>query len=371
MKVGIITFHASFNYGSMLQALALQTFLAKLGHDVEIINFRQKSQKLGYGKPLSFSSLPNAKRSVKRMLAPATIRPLYRKWHLFNDFMHKWLNLTNEYSTLDDLRQADLKLDALITGSDQIWNTTVFDFSEAYFGTFVDGNTAKIAYAPSMGPAPESQDVGYLKKLLNGYKAVSVREERTKRFLESNGICGNVSVVLDPTMLLDATDYEVLYGKKPLVDGQYIFYYTPGFGPRHEFLREAAYIGKRLNLPVVCDNCYTPGALRGYDNVRPHIATGPAEFLNLVKNATVVCGASFHLMVFSILFRKDFYCMNGDIDSRMNNLMRTLRMDDRIWSINDKTRNRIAPTEYTAAFAEAYAMQKLKSKEFLIESLTK
>ena len=371
MKIGIITFHASFNYGSMLQAWALQTFLEKQGHEVKIINFRQKSQKIGYDKPIALSSLPNVKRSVKRLLlAPATIRPLYRKWHLFDGFMHKWQNLTDEYNTLDELEQARFGLDALITGSDQIWNTTVFDFSEAYFGTFVDGNTMKIAYAPSMGPAPENQDVAYLKKLLNGYKAVSVREERTRKFLEGNGICNNVSVVLDPTMLLDAADYDVLYDKKPLIDGQYVFYYTPGSGPRHEFLSEAAYIGKRLDLPVVCDNCYTPGALRGYDNVHPHVATGPAEFLNLVKNAAVVCGASFHLMVFSILFRKDFYCMNGDFDSRMNNLMKNLCLEDRIWSITDKNLNRIVPTEYTAAFAEAYGREKSKSQEFLKDALT-
>lgn len=371
MKIGIITFHASFNYGSMLQAWALQTFLEKQGHEVKIINYRQKSQKTGYDKPITFSSLPNVKRSVKRiLLAPATIGSLYRKWNLFDRFMQRWLNLTEEYNTLDELKQAHFGLDVLITGSDQIWNTTVFDFSEAYFGTFVDGNTMKIAYAPSMGPTPESQDVAYLKKLLNGYKAVSVREERTRNFLEDNSICGNVCVVLDPTMLLDAADYNVLYDKKPLIDGQYVFYYTPGFGPRHEFLREAAYIGKQLGLPVVCDNCYTPGALRGYYNVHPHVATGPAEFLNLVKNATVVCGASFHLMVFSIIFHKDFYCMNGDVDSRMNNLMKTLCLEDRIWSITDKGRNRIAPTEYTAASAEAYLREKSKSQEFLKDALT-
>lgn len=371
MKIGIITFHASFNYGSMLQAWALQTFLEKQGHEVKIINYRQKSQKTGYDKPITFSSLPNVKRSVKRiLLAPATIGSLYRKWNLFDRFMQRWLNLTEEYNTLDELKQAHFGLDVLITGSDQIWNTTVFDFSEAYFGTFVDGNTMKIAYAPSMGPTPESQDVAYLKKLLNGYKAVSVREERTRNFLEDNSICGNVCVVLDPTMLLDAADYNVLYDKKPLIDGQYVFYYTPGFGPRHEFIREAAYIGKQLGLPVVCDNCYTPGALRGYYNVHPHVATGPAEFLNLVKNATVVCGASFHLMVFSIIFHKDFYCMNGDVDSRMNNLMKTLCLEDRIWSITDKGRNRIAPTEYTAASAEAYLREKSKSQEFLKDALT-
>lgn len=38
MKTGILTFHASHNYGSMLQAFALQTTIQKMGHECEIIN---------------------------------------------------------------------------------------------------------------------------------------------------------------------------------------------------------------------------------------------------------------------------------------------------------------------------------------------
>ena len=40
MKIGIITFHASFNYGSMLQAWAMQTYLEQQGHEVWIVNYR-------------------------------------------------------------------------------------------------------------------------------------------------------------------------------------------------------------------------------------------------------------------------------------------------------------------------------------------
>lgn len=171
--------------------------------------------------------------------------------------------------------------------------------------------------------------------MLKGYSAVSVREERTKRFIVDNGIFNNVEVVLDPTMLLEGCDYDMLYDKEPLVKGDYLFYYTPG-GVRHEFLSEASKIGKELGLPVICESCYLPGDLSRYDNVTPYIPVGPSEFLNLVKNAKVVCGASFHLMVFSILFNKDFYCMNGDVDSRMNNLMKVCGCEDRIWSIKQK-----------------------------------
>ena len=68
-------------------------------------------------------------------------------------------------------------------------------------------------------------DVKYLKKLLQGYRAVSVREERTKQFIEDYGIFKNVEIVLDPTMLLDGCDYDLLYGKEPLIKEDYIFYY--------------------------------------------------------------------------------------------------------------------------------------------------
>lgn len=367
MKIGIITFHAAFNYGSMLQAYAMQTFLERQGNSVEIVNFRPCNQKDGYPKPIDFTNKSNLKNSMKRLLlAPRTIVPLNKKWHLFDAFLHQHLHLTKEYSTLDELKATNFDYDVLITGSDQIWNTEAFDFSEAYFGTFVNDNTKKIAYAPSMGPAPENQNVDYLKSLFNGYYAVSVREERTRQFIVDNGIFKDVEVVLDPTMLLEGCDYDSLYNKEPLIKGDYIFYYTPG-GVRHEFLSEASKMGKELGLPVICEACYQPGDLNIYDNVKPYIPTGPSEFLNLIKNAKIVCGASFHLMVFSILFNKDFYCMNGDVDSRMNNLMKVFGCEDRIWSIVDKRSNKIGSKK---TINNGVLSEKRKtSKRFICDSL--
>ena len=47
-KVGILTFHASHNYGSMLQAFALQQILKKLQYTPKIINLRTEKQKQMY-----------------------------------------------------------------------------------------------------------------------------------------------------------------------------------------------------------------------------------------------------------------------------------------------------------------------------------
>lgn len=368
MNIGVITFHAAFNYGSMLQAYAMQTILEKQGHKVEIINFRTKEQKLGYPKAIELSSLHNIKQSIIHLFEPSSISMLNKKWNRFDNFLHKYLNLTKEYTTLEELKQANFNYDILITGSDQIWNTLAFDFSEAYFGSFVGSQTSKVAYAPSMGPNPEKQDTAYLRMLLSDFKAVAVREARTKDFLEKNQILRNVDIVLDPTMLLDAQDYNSLYSDEPLIKGKYIFYYTPG-SIRHEFLKEAEMMAEKMRLPVICDTFYRSKDLKGYKHIFSYPSTGPSEFLNLIKNAYMVCGASFHLMVFSILFKKNFYCMNGDVDSRMNHLMKTVGLENNIWSITHKTEFQFAETNYTSEIQENIRKAKEKSIEFLKKNL--
>ena len=75
MKIGIITFHASHNYGSMLQAWALQTYLAKQGHEVEIINYRSFFQKRMYFKAFEWGNKNAWKSSLKRLfLYPSSFR---------------------------------------------------------------------------------------------------------------------------------------------------------------------------------------------------------------------------------------------------------------------------------------------------------
>ena len=89
MNIGIITFHAAHNYGSMLQAYAMQTFLERQGHHVEIVNFRPLSQKKGYPKPIDFTTMATMKQSIKRIcIAPQTIKPLNERWTLFENFLN-------------------------------------------------------------------------------------------------------------------------------------------------------------------------------------------------------------------------------------------------------------------------------------------
>ena len=67
MKIGVITFHAALNYGSALQAYALQEYLSARGHDVSIIDFRSLAQRRLYPAPVCFNSVYNTKQSLRRL----------------------------------------------------------------------------------------------------------------------------------------------------------------------------------------------------------------------------------------------------------------------------------------------------------------
>ena len=59
------------------------------------------------------------------------------------------------------------------------------------------------------------------------------------------------------------------------------------------------------------------------------VVSGPAEFLNLVNNAQIVVGKSFHLVIFSILFHKNFITIKRKNEARMESLFSQLMIGDR------------------------------------------
>ncbi len=341
MKIGIVTFHASHNYGSMLQAWALQTFLVKQGHEVEIINYRSFFQKRMYFKAFEWGNKNAWKSSLKRLfLYPSSFRGLNKKWHLFEDFLHKELYLTPEFNTVEQLYQAKFDYDVVIVGSDQIWNTDTKECTEAYFANFV--NCPKISYAASFGPDVSHIKVDFIRKHLKGFQALSVREEAGKQFLIKNGLADKTEIVCDPTLLLESQDYNALIDEKPLIEEDYIFFYTPHAVPRAYF-PIANEIGEKLGMPVLTDRAYYPKDIKQYKYIHNYPEVGPKEFLNLIKNAKLILGGSFHMLVFSLLFHKDFYSINGDVDERTKNLLSKVEFQDRAISLNNQYINQISP----------------------------
>ena len=48
MRIGLLTYHHSANYGAVMQSYATCRALKELGHEVEFINFQQEIQGKGF-----------------------------------------------------------------------------------------------------------------------------------------------------------------------------------------------------------------------------------------------------------------------------------------------------------------------------------
>lgn len=329
-KVGIITFHASHNYGSMLQVYALQQVIIGMGYNCEVINFRTSRQKGFYCPPFMRGTILG--RIKRTLIYLPFICSFIRKHRLFELFLKEKLILTSkEYSTIEELESADFDYDYYISGSDQIWNKLCFDFDWAYFLSFVKTGK-RIAYAPSMGPEPESSfENNYvlkIKSLLSRYDAISVREKETAlKIKDFTG--GNYDVVLDPTLLLPSSYWSKIAGDKAMISGRYVFLYTPWFNAT--VFEKAKMLAGKLNLKIVVSQLYNTKENAWYfdKDFKLYLSVGPIEFLNLCKFADYTIGLSFHLVVFSILLHTPFYIINGLEDSRIRNLLKLTGLEDR------------------------------------------
>ena len=332
MKIGIITYHSSHNYGSMLQAYALSSYLRSKGCDVEIIDYRNKRQLRLYKHPLSPFAY-NYRYFLKYILSFTNPIWLYhecKKWALYERFIKEFLPVSSkQYRTWEEIKEdlPSLNYDFIIAGGDQIWNMKGLHFDTSYYLPSKLPYVKKISYSVSFGGEflnkIESKDVIFIKNCLIDYSDISVREESVKIYLE-NVINKKVYITLDPTMLLKAEDFRIFI-EKPIIKGNYIYYYSPF--PRPEAERLAILYGDYLGLKVVTSAPH----IMNKKNSRMCVLheSGPKEFLNLLSNATMVIGRSFHLVAFSLLFHKEFLVVDGDNDYRLKYILSKVGLCDR------------------------------------------
>ena len=179
-KIGLITFHASHNNGSMLQALALQTVLEKKYNcKVEIINFSNESQRNMYAV---LPKADNYKRLIKNVIWMTKYKEMKKQYKSYCEFSGKYFHLSSkEYSLSSQLEELDGVYDAIIAGSDQVWNIACRDADDAYYLNFVQ-KTPKYAYAVSFG-ANNPFELGERNKYINyinKFRMISVREKMHK-----------------------------------------------------------------------------------------------------------------------------------------------------------------------------------------------
>lgn len=314
MKIAILTHPLWTNYGGILQAYALQTYLTRMGQNVVVINREYRDYPslklfiLRLGITIkNFIRVYFLKRRQFTVLNPlsAHYHNIWRGYEV-QPFVKEYISQSRELRNSKSLRRylKHHKFDCFIVGSDQVWRPSYVANVTDYFLKEVPGTSKalKVAYAASFGadkwefsPAL-TEECAYLAKK---FDAISVREASgVKLCKEFLGV--EAEHVLDPTMLLDADDYiKLIDNVSTLPSEGNAFCYILDESPEvASIISDIATAGFKIFKASI----YVPST---EENARPYQMT-VEQWLRSFRDAEFVITDSFHACVFSILFRKPF-----------------------------------------------------------------
>ena len=303
MKIGILTYHRAHNYGAMLQAYALLSYLRNNGHDVEIIDYWPDMHRIQYAliKPIVGNSIIS---KIKCIIATTiTFIRRYIRIRKFENFSQKYLNLnsTIQYPMPD---WGYLQYDCIIVGSDQIWRNHESDgkhigFDPVYFCQNIPKNIRCISYAASMGIIQlNKEDKDFFKNYLNRFSRILVRENSLKETIDELGF--DSIIVVDPTLLLSKDEWNKFLPNKRFHTTKYVLYYE--LVKSKEALVFAKHKAEELGCKLLIMDATIPLIPQ-----RRHISyASPIEFLHAIRDAEFVIATSFHGTAFSVIFEKQF-----------------------------------------------------------------
>lgn len=367
--VGIITMHKVINYGSALQAYALQQVIEKLGYDCEIIDYVYPNE-----YHLSqYAKMPFWKSWILFIIQLLYGFPQKKRMKLFESFYSKFLKLSSVcYKSREQLQNHPPHYDIYVTGSDQVWNPKYIGGDTNFMLSFVS-DVPKIAYSASFATDSISEKYKEMyKNCLNEYAAISVREQKGVEIV--NSLLGrNAEVVLDPTLLLKAEEYETIAKESTIqINEPYILAYILGysFNPYPYVEHLIKHIQKKLGYKVYLLNVSNVRMLFVRDTVRLQ-KVGPSEFVYLFKNASFVITTSFHGTAFSIIFNKPFYALvkKGNRDDRIMSLLQLLGLKDRAIFFNSALPQYIVGIENAEQLFSRLSVVREHSIEYLCSEL--
>lgn len=365
-KVGIITLFGYHNYGNRLQNYAVQEVLEELGFETITI----KSQtSLGTEKMSPFQSICANKNNIMKKLL-FRIKKIKNKkitairLEKFEKFSKKYIKETSNYISNNNIpKQLENEYDFFITGSDQVWNPLQRG-TDIEFLMFAP-TKKRISFSASFGTSfiPQERKEFYT-KALNEMSSISVRETEGMEIVKDLTKRTDIVVLVDPTMLLSKNKWlEIVTDsiKKPF---KYILVYFLGD-------KSSAY-SKTINTISKKYDCEIIELLN--PQFKDYYTSDPAEFVELINNATLICTDSFHGAVFSIILNKNFLVFDRvqdkepSMNSRIKTLLKTFNLNDRYWSENyniDTVFNQISYAEVNVIIEH----ERQKAKQFLTTSL--
>lgn len=350
LKVAIITFHRAINYGAVLQTYALSRYLKESGYNVQVLDYRADAIENSYKVKIGLDAY-----SLKRMfLFPFLIMKKRKFYHFFS----KNIPHTAPLYSQDDLRKESEKFDFIITGSDQVWNSQWTDGDEAYLLNFCQ-DKKKVSYAASIGKGNISEEEqNCLKKHLQNFRMISVREE-TGRDLLKTFIQKDVSVNCDPVALLKKDAWKQIASLPK--EKNFVLVYM--LVKSDSLMNAAIEYGSKTGKQVILIN----------DNIRKQYPVtykryiSPEKFVGLFYKADCVFTNSFHGTMFSIIFEREVHVelqkYEGAPNSRFLDLLKKFGMEDCVFdgTLIDENYKKFNPASVTKKLKQ---MQDMTRKYF-------
>lgn len=347
MRVGVVTFHFAVNYGAVLQAFATSKMLETLGHESVIIDYRPSGAIYEHYHRWYFRRLGlNAQNILKLRLNPK-----------FRDFTDKLLPVgSGVIGSPEQLALYAQNFDAILYGSDQIWNPSIFggNLDRAYWADGVPRSVRRIALSASFGGDLPSirQYADEMNQLAQNFDAISVREKDALQIFDS-GMAGQVVQLADPVFGMKSWD-ALLEPVKNLSDFAFEF----AIQPRVWFRQTSLKISSTLGLKSICADARLN--LKQREPKSKVMSVG--QWLWSLKHATIVMTNSFHATVFCILFNTPFVFVPlegkaGQPNPRNNRIFDLLEwtgLDSRIydpekWDGDILSRSKMCPQDFDLA----------------------
>ena len=369
MKIGIVTWFRHENFGTALQAIALQKFLRNNGYEVELINFHVYD---GYKANKKIKATYKVYHFLSRVIyhcEKIRYRKLFeKKSKKFKQIIIDNCNISKEIHSDKEYIELCNNYDFIIFGSDQIWNPNWYH--PYYYANFDKIHTTLIAYAPSFGVKELLPDkIENIKNALERFGNIALREEQGCKIVE-NILNKSVSTVLDPTFLLEKAEWEKFEEKIDIESEKYLLCYFLSDNSRHWKAAKEYARRKKLKLVIIPKDGFSYIKSK---NVIRDCSVG--NFISLIKNAEFIITDSFHGSIFSIIFNKQFILFErhnpNDIDeqnSRLYNLLDIIDEKKHLMKYNTMVIEKVDEIKYEKV--NKIINEKINnSKEYLLKSL--
>lgn len=348
MRIGIITIHRIINFGTALQAFALQRYLQKTtNYQVEIID---------YLFPNAFHKSKKTIIKIIRGWGRLFLDYLFEKRYItnkkFKEFQNEYFDLSeNIYPNIQSLNNNPPLYDIYVTGSDQVWNTRTVKNDPNFYLCFAPKNKPKIAFSACF--ANDSLDDKYkdsIRERLSNYKYIGVREKSAVDIIKDLHIPKDILVcnTCDPTLLLSKEDYKGISSKSKInIEGNYILVYMLmyAFNPYPALENILKQIEKQTGLPIIVIGDHRFRYRGKYKFIK---GIGPSDFLWLFEHASYVVTSSFHGTMFSLIYRKPFVAISPYTgDSRIKDILEEIGLTSNLVYSNSENPNITTANPYT------------------------